>query len=72
MKNVLDKICTENQNTHFTFNNLSSGSHGVYEIMWKKVVELGRPQKTTECGAEKVQFACRVTKTTIQRSSRSI
>jgi len=32
MRNVSDKICRENQNTHFVFEN-----RAVYEIMWKKI-----------------------------------
>ena len=37
MRNVSDKICSENQNTHFVFNShFFSENHAVYEIMWKK------------------------------------
>jgi len=40
--------CRENQNTHFMFNNLSLffffENRAVYEIMWKNIVERGRPQ----------------------------
>ena len=36
MKNVSDKICRENQNTHFMFNNFFfAENRAVYEIMWK-------------------------------------
>jgi hypothetical protein len=45
MKNVSDKSCRENQNTHFVFNyfffNLA-----VYEIMWENIVESDRAQMT--------------------------
>jgi hypothetical protein len=44
MRNASDKSCTEIQNTHFLFNNLFSEIRAVYEIMWKNVVERGRPQ----------------------------
>jgi len=33
-RNVTDKICRENQNTHFVFNNFFFGNPAVYEIMW--------------------------------------
>ena len=45
MKNVSDRSCTENQNTHFMFNNISK-NRAVYEIMWKDV-ERGSPQMHT-------------------------
>jgi len=35
MKNVSDKSCRENQNTHFVFGNFSSQNSAFYEIMWK-------------------------------------
>ena len=43
MQNDSDKSCKENQNIHFTFNKILK-NFAVYEIMWKNVVELGRPQ----------------------------
>jgi hypothetical protein len=33
MRNVSDKSCTENQNTHFMFNNIFPQNRAVYEIM---------------------------------------
>ena len=48
MRNVSDKICRENQNTHFVFNTLFFPENRVvYEIMWENVVEPSRPQITT-------------------------
>ena len=44
MRNVSDKSCTENQNTHFVFSNFFSENRAVYEIMWKNMVEPDRPQ----------------------------
>jgi len=46
MKNIWDKSSRETQKTHFMFNNLVYflENSAVYEIMWKNVVELGRPQ----------------------------
>jgi len=42
MRNVSDKICTKNQNTHFVFGNFFSfENRTVYEIMWKNIVERG-------------------------------
>ena len=44
MRNVLDKSCRENQNTHFVFNNFfPPENRAVYEIMWKNMVEPDRP-----------------------------
>jgi hypothetical protein len=48
---VLDKICRENQNTHFMFNNFFSENRTVYEIMLKNVVETEGPQMTSQYGA---------------------
>ena len=45
MRNVSDKRCSENRNTHFMFNNIPE-SRAVYEIMWKNAVEPGRSQTT--------------------------
>ena len=37
MRNVPDKICRENQNTHFVFSNIFfSENRAVYKIMWQK------------------------------------
>jgi len=45
MGNVLDKSYRENQNTHFLFNDFFA-NRAVYEVMWKNIVEPGRPQMT--------------------------
>jgi len=42
MKNVSDEICIRNQNTHFVFSNFFFENRAVFEITWKKVVELGQ------------------------------
>ena len=42
MRNVSDNNRTENQNTHFVFNNFHFESIAVYAIMWKNIVERGR------------------------------
>jgi len=42
MRNVSDKTCTENQNTHFMFSNSFSKNHAIYEKMWKNMVQLNR------------------------------
>jgi hypothetical protein len=44
IKNVSDKSFTENQNTHFQFNNSFSENRAVYEIMWKNLVVKDRSQ----------------------------
>jgi hypothetical protein len=46
MRNVSDRSGRENQNTHFGFSNVIFENHAVYEIMWKNIVEPGRPQVT--------------------------
>jgi hypothetical protein len=43
MRNVSDKSCRGNQNTHFCIQQLSSENRAVFE-MWKNTVEWGRPQ----------------------------
>jgi hypothetical protein len=45
MRNVSDKICTENQNTHFIFSNFLP-TVVLFEIMWKNTVHPDRPQMT--------------------------
>jgi len=45
MRNVSDKSCRENHNTHFMFRFFFE-NHVVYEIMWKNIVEPERPQMT--------------------------
>ena len=47
LRNVLDKICRENQNTHFIFNNFFSENLAVYEITWKNTVRPDAPGMTT-------------------------
>ena len=46
MRNVSDKSCRENQNTHFVCRNFFFENRAVYEIMWKNIVQRGRPQMT--------------------------
>ena len=39
-----DKICRDNQNIHFVlFSNFFFENLTIYEIMWKNIVERGRP-----------------------------
>jgi len=54
IKNVSDRICRQNQNTHFVFYNIPHPppeSRVVYEIMWKNIVQLDRPETTIQYGA---------------------
>jgi len=46
MRNVSDKSCRENQNTYYVFNCFFFGNRAIYEIMWKNILERGRPQMT--------------------------
>ena len=43
MRNVSEKCCRQNQNTHFMFNKFFQ-ELCLYEIMWKIITEPGRPQ----------------------------
>jgi len=61
MKNVSDKLCEENQNTHFTFNQFfPPENRAIHEKIWKNIVELGRPQTTIWC----MHIACLILKAT--------
>ena len=46
MRNVSDKSCRENQNTHFVFGKFFSKNRVVYEMTWKNTVEADSPQMT--------------------------
>ena len=47
--------------THFVFSNIFFFENcAVYEIMWKNIVELGRPQMTIWC----IRIACWIPKDT--------
>jgi hypothetical protein len=47
MRNVSDKSCRGNQNTHFLFDNFFFLENRiVYEILWKSIVQPDRPQIT--------------------------
>jgi hypothetical protein len=48
----------------------SSEKSAVYKTVWKNIVEVERPQMTVRYDAEKVRFACRVTKTRMRTHSR--
>ena len=45
MRNVSEKSCRENQNTHFVFSNVFFfETRAICEIVWKNIVDLGRAQ----------------------------
>jgi len=47
MRNISDKSCRENQNTHFFAQKLFfPENRAFYEKMWKAIVERGKPQMT--------------------------
>jgi hypothetical protein len=48
---VSERSCTGNQITHFIFNTFFFKNHGVYEIMWKNIVQPDRPQISMQYGA---------------------
>jgi hypothetical protein len=51
LRNVSDKRCRENQNTHFMFKNAFPEDRAVYEIIWKYMVDPDRPQMIIQHGA---------------------
>ena len=60
MKNVSGKNCRENQNTHFVFTNFFFFNRDLYEVMWKNVVQAGRPKMKRE----RMRFGCWILKGT--------
>jgi hypothetical protein len=42
MRNISDRSCRENRNTHFIFSNFFPENRTVHEIMWKHIVQPGR------------------------------
>jgi hypothetical protein len=46
IRNILEEICRESQDTHIMFNNFFFENRAFYEIMWKIMVEPVRPQMT--------------------------
>jgi hypothetical protein len=60
MRSVSDKICRENQNTHFVFNKFVPENRAVYETMWKNIVQWCKPQITIW----RMRIACWLTKAT--------
>jgi hypothetical protein len=64
MRNVLDKNCTENQDTQFVFSNFFFNCI-VHETQ-KYRVWPDRSQMTIQNGTEKMQFSCQITKARTQ------
>ena len=58
-RSVSDSSCRENRNTLFMFNKFFPENHAIYEIMWKNIVDPGRPQMPVWC----MCIACWITKT---------
>ena len=62
MKNVSGKSCRENQHKFFISNNIFFfENRAFYEVMWKNIVERGRPQIVTWC----MRIACWIPKAAI-------
>jgi len=68
MRNISEKLCRENKNTHFIFNNFFLANRAIYEITWKNLVQPDRPQ--TE--VRRMRFACWITRTTNTHSEYEI
>jgi hypothetical protein len=62
MRNVSDKSCRENQNTHFMLNKYFSENFSVCKIMLKSI--LRARQATDDKIIRRVRFACWITKNT--------
>ena len=62
MRNVSDKSCTENQNTHFVFSNFPPENRAVYEIMWKKYCTDW--QAADDNKLRRIRIACWITQAT--------
>jgi len=60
MRNISDKSCRENQNTHILHSVTLFLKTMPYEIMWKNVVEPDRPEMTIWC----MRIACWIHKPT--------
>ena len=64
MRNISNKYCRGNENTNFVFNYFFFESRAIYEIMWKCIVEPGRPQVILWC----MRIACCTPKVTSTHS----
>ena len=61
MRNVSDKSCRENQNTHFIFNNFFPK----IALLWENVKKYGGARETTDDSIiQRMRFACWITKAT--------
>jgi len=59
MRNVSDRSCGGNQNTHFVVSDsLLPENRTIYETMWKNVVDPDRPH-TTVCIIRPMHISCR-------------
>jgi len=68
MRNVSDKSCRENQNTHFVFSNyFFSENRAVYEVMWKNMATVG--QATDDNIVWRMRIAYSITKATNTHSA---
>jgi hypothetical protein len=61
MRNVSDKSCRENQNTHFVSRKLIPGNR----VLWENVEKYGKARRATdENRIRRMRSACRITKAT--------
>jgi hypothetical protein len=64
MRNISDRNCITNQKKCCVFNNFFYENRVAYEIMWKNVVQLGKPQLTTR----RMRIECCIPKATDSHS----
>jgi hypothetical protein len=50
MRNISEKVCRQDRNTHFIFNNIFSKNHAIYEIKWENIVTPDRSRMTIQHG----------------------
>ena len=46
MRNISDRICKANQNTHFVVQERLSENRAIYDIVWQNMVQPDKPQMT--------------------------
>jgi hypothetical protein len=61
MRNVADKSCRGNKDTHFMLKISFFENRAVNEVMWKNLIQPDKPKITLQYGAEKMRFACLIT-----------
>jgi len=64
MRNISGSSCRENLNAQFIFSNFILKNRAICEMMWKNIVDPGRPQMRIWC----MSIACWLPKIPTQRA----